>query len=89
MPSSPRRVALAILALGLPVLLAVLGWSGMLLSGGLARDVSLLGATAVLLLASYRWLVRGTFIGVFLNGRRYPKSAPLATSTSTPSISPG
>jgi glucans biosynthesis protein C len=43
--------------------------------------------TAVLLLASYRWLVRGTFIGVFLNGRRMPRQAGHATSV--PSISPG
>ena len=44
--------------------------------------------TAVLLLASYHYLVRSTFIGVFLNGRRYPKREPTA-ATSTPSTSPG
>jgi hypothetical protein len=43
--------------------------------------------TAVLLLASYHWLVRGTFVGVFLNGRRLPRRATLATSA--PSTSPG
>jgi glucan biosynthesis protein C len=31
-------------------------------------------ATTALLLASYHWLVRGTFVGVLLNGRRHPKS---------------
>jgi glucan biosynthesis protein C len=47
----------------------------------------ILGITIVLLLASYHWLVRGTFVGVFLNGRRHPKGAGLATST--PRTSPG
>jgi peptidoglycan/LPS O-acetylase OafA/YrhL len=43
--------------------------------------------TAVLLLASYHYLVRGTFVGVFLNGRRYPRGRGLTTSA--PSTSPG
>jgi glucan biosynthesis protein C len=43
--------------------------------------------TMILLLASYHWLVRGTFVGVFLNGRRYPRQSSLATSA--PSTSPG
>lgn len=48
----------------------------------------ILAVTILLLLVSYHWLVRGTFIGVFLNGRRYPRGdAGLATST--PSTSPG
>lgn len=46
-----------------------------------------LAITAVLLLGSYRYLVRGTFVGVFLNGRRYPRVAGPATSI--PSTSPG
>jgi peptidoglycan/LPS O-acetylase OafA/YrhL len=44
--------------------------------------------TMALLLASYRWLVRSTFVGVFLNGRRYPgKMSPVPASA--PSTSPG
>jgi glucans biosynthesis protein C len=46
-----------------------------------------LAITAALLLASYRYLVRGTFVGVFLNGRRYTRATDLATSR--PSISQG
>jgi glucans biosynthesis protein C len=52
-----------------------------------AKFTLVMGITTVLLLASYHWLVRGTFIGVFLNGRRYPKGITVATST--PSTSPG
>jgi glucan biosynthesis protein C len=48
----------------------------------------ILAVTLVLLLVSYHWLVRGTFVGVFLNGRRHPRGdAGLATST--PNTSPG
>jgi peptidoglycan/LPS O-acetylase OafA/YrhL len=32
----------------------------------------IVAATFALLLASYKYLVRGTFIGMWLNGRRYP-----------------
>ena len=42
----------------------------------------------VLLLASYRWLVRGTFVGQFLNGRRYTGPGP-GTITPAPRTSPG
>jgi surface polysaccharide O-acyltransferase-like enzyme len=43
------------------------------------------GVTLVLLLASYHWLVRGTFVGVFLNGRRHPRASArmLAQSSSS------
>jgi peptidoglycan/LPS O-acetylase OafA/YrhL len=37
--------------------------------------VLLLTVTAVILLASYHVVVRSTFMGVFLNGRRYPRMA--------------
>lgn len=43
--------------------------------------------TMTLLLASYHYLVRSTFVGQFLNGRKYPRAA--AAVTSAPSISPG
>lgn len=43
--------------------------------------------TMAILLASYHYLVRGTFVGQFLNGRRYPRTSPKVIST--PSISPG
>ena len=46
----------------------------------------IVGITGVVLLASYRWLVRGSFIGVFLNGRRHPQPA---IATSVPNTSPG
>lgn len=39
--------------------------------------------TMAVLLASYRFLVRRTFIGVFLNGRKYP-SAAQADASATP-----
>lgn len=47
----------------------------------------ILAITLTMLLASYHWMVRPTFVGVFLNGRRYPRSTALATSA--PSTSPG
>jgi glucan biosynthesis protein C len=38
----------------------------------------LLAATVAILLASYHFLVRPTFIGQILNGRRYPRGTPTA-----------
>jgi glucan biosynthesis protein C len=49
----------------------------------------ILALSMVLLLASYHWLVRSTFVGVFLNGRRYPRSATAGLPASKPSTSPG
>jgi glucan biosynthesis protein C len=49
----------------------------------------ILAVSMVLLLASYHWLVRGTFVGVLLNGRRYPRSAKSVLPTPRPSTSPG
>jgi hypothetical protein len=43
--------------------------------------------TMSLLLVSYHYLVRSTFVGQFLNGRKYPRAS--ATTTSTRSTSPG
>jgi glucan biosynthesis protein C len=42
------------------------------------------GATLVVLLVSYRYLVRSTFIGATLNGRRYPRSLPAAPVVGPP-----
>ena len=42
-----------------------------------------LALTWAVLLASYHWLVRSTFMGVFLNGRRYPRSPKAAAVAAT------
>jgi glucans biosynthesis protein C len=47
----------------------------------------ILAITAVLLLASYHYLVRATFMGKFLNGRKYERALPRVSAA--PSISPG
>ncbi len=38
----------------------------------------LLGVAMALLLVSYHWLVRSTFVGALLNGRRYPRGATVS-----------
>jgi peptidoglycan/LPS O-acetylase OafA/YrhL len=48
----------------------------------------ILAISGTLLLASYHYLVRATFIGKLLNGRKYPRGWPVAV-TSAPSTSPG
>ena len=50
------------------------------------KYVFVLAATFALLLLMYHYLVRSTFVGQFLNGRRYPRNASV---TSAPSTSPG
>jgi len=47
----------------------------------------ILTSTGALLLASYHYLVRSTFLGKFLNGRKYPRALPMVTAA--PSTSPG
>ena len=42
--------------------------------------------TMGVLLTSYHHLARSTFVGQFLNGRRYPRGAP---AVATPHVSPG
>jgi peptidoglycan/LPS O-acetylase OafA/YrhL len=37
--------------------------------------VLVVAAGVAIMLATYRWLVRPTFIGALLNGRRYPRKA--------------
>jgi glucans biosynthesis protein C len=41
----------------------------------------ILGVAGSLLLASYHYLVRSTFLGKLLNGRKYPRSLPLTPVT--------
>ena len=48
----------------------------------------ILAISGTLLLVSYHYLVRATFIGKLLNGRKYPRELPAAV-TSAPSTSPG
>ncbi|MBK7594087.1 MAG: acyltransferase family protein [Gemmatimonadetes bacterium] len=48
------------------------------------KFVLLLGVTMLLLLLSYHWLVRSTFVGALLNGRRYPRAWPTTPTTRTP-----
>jgi len=47
----------------------------------------ILSITAPLLLASYHYLVRATFMGKFLNGRKYERALPAVNAA--PSTSPG
>lgn len=46
----------------------------------------ILSIAGVLLLASYHYLVRSTFLGKFLNGRKYPRALPHATATQRTSV---
>lgn len=43
----------------------------------------LLGAAMAVLLLSYHWLVRPTFVGALLNGRRHPRGGPRSPNTGT------
>lgn len=52
------------------------------------KFVLILAISGALLLASYHYLVRATFIGKLLNGRKYPREVPPRV-ISTPRISPG
>jgi hypothetical protein len=47
----------------------------------------ILAISGLVLLASYHYMVRSTFIGKFLNGRRYERALPMVNAT--PSTSPG
>ena len=51
------------------------------------KFVLILAITGALLLASYHYLVRATFLGKFLNGRKYQRALPVVTAA--PSTSPG
>jgi glucan biosynthesis protein C len=51
------------------------------------KFVLVIALTGAFLLVTYHYLVRSTFLGVFLNGRRYPRAA--APAASAPSTSPG
>ena len=43
-----------------------------------AKFAIILAVAIPLMLASYHWMVRNTFIGALLNGRRYPRKVPAA-----------
>ena len=47
----------------------------------------ILAISGVLLLASYHYMVRSTFLGKFLNGRKYERALPVVSAA--PSTSPG
>jgi peptidoglycan/LPS O-acetylase OafA/YrhL len=47
----------------------------------------ILAIAGALLIASYHYLVRSTFLGKFLNGRKYPRALPVMTAV--PSVSAG
>lgn len=69
----------------LPVVMLLQAW---MLSWPLAWPVKLalnLALTSGVLLASYHYLVRSTFMGQFLNGRRYPRSASVVAVAGLPS----
>jgi hypothetical protein len=47
----------------------------------------ILAIACALLLASYHYLVRSTFLGKFLNGRKYPRALPqVAAAPSTSAV---
>ena len=46
-----------------------------------AKLVLIVAAGMAIMLASYHWLVRSTFLGGLLNGRRYPRKAAPAAAT--------
>jgi glucans biosynthesis protein C len=65
----------------LPIIWLLQAWSLRWPLPWTVKFAFVLAVTAVLLLASYHWMVRSTFVGVFLNGRRYPKSLGAAAAT--------
>jgi peptidoglycan/LPS O-acetylase OafA/YrhL len=72
----------------LPIIWLLQAWSFRWPLHWSVKFAAVIAITVALLLLSYHYLVRGTFNGVFLNGRRYPRGAA-RNATSTPSISPG
>ena len=47
----------------------------------------ILAVVIAMLLLSYRWFVRSTWLGAWLNGRRQPRAIPSLASQPTPSMS--
>jgi glucan biosynthesis protein C len=45
----------------------------------------ILAISGVLLIASYHYMVRSTFLGKFLNGRKYERALPVVTAAPSPS----
>jgi hypothetical protein len=50
------------------------------------KFVLIVGLTTTVSFAMYHWLVRSTFVGQFLNGRKYPRNG---RATSVPNTSLG
>jgi glucans biosynthesis protein C len=80
----------------LPILWALQAWSFRWPLHWSVKFPLVIAVTVALLLASYHWMVRRTFVGVFLNGRRLPQAnengneaCAAAPATPAPSISPG
>jgi hypothetical protein len=65
----------------LPVLAFFAVWLGPLQLHWTIKYSLQVAGTIVLLLVSYRYLVRPTFIGAMLNGRRYPRAAAVTVPT--------
>lgn len=71
----------------LPLVLALQAWMMRWPIHWSLKFVLILAIAGAVLLASYHYLVRSTFLGKLLNGRKYPRGSPAVTSA--PSISPG
>ena len=72
----------------LPIIWLLQAWSFRWPLHWTVKFPAVIAITVALLLVSYHYLVRSTFIGVFLNGRRYPRGEACA-ATSAPRTSPG
>lgn len=68
----------------LPLVMALATLLGPLPWPALVKFPVILAATLVVLLASYHYLVRPTWLGALLNGRRYPRRAPSPATAADP-----
>jgi ABC-type multidrug transport system ATPase subunit/peptidoglycan/LPS O-acetylase OafA/YrhL len=73
----------------LPVVAAVQVWVGRWPLHWSLKYPFILVVSFAVLFASYHWLVRPTFVGALLNGRRYPRrTAPAAPAAQASSVAP-